>query len=110
MRVVTPDGTYFLELVQDATIATFGIAQTTPSAKLHDAQKQLEFKNPKADEIIRELGKQLNEGIQTLLEAAKYEHKDIDIMKHLLKTASFAKKYSDPAQLDPNEYVQLVKH
>ena len=55
------------------------------------------MKNPKADEIIRELGKQLNEGIQTLLEAAKYEHKDIDIMKHLLKTASFAKKYSDPA-------------
>lgn len=68
------------------------------------------MKNPKADEIIRELGKQLNEGIQTLLEAAKYEHKDIDIMKHLLKTASFAKKYSDPAQLDPNDYVQLVKH
>jgi hypothetical protein len=97
LRVVTPDGTYFLELVQDSTIATFGIAQTTPSAKLHDAQKQLEFKNPKADEIIRELGKQLNEGIQTLLEAAKYEHKDIDILKHLLKTASFAKKYSDPA-------------
>ena len=52
---------------------------------------------PKADEIIRELGKQLNEGIVTLLEAAKYEHKDIDVMKHLLATASFAKKFSDPS-------------
>lgn len=45
-----------------------------------------------------------------LLEAAKYEHKDLDVMKHLLSTASFAKKYSDPASLDPNEYVQVVKN
>ena len=65
----------------------------------------MDLRNPKADEIIRELGKQLNDGILTLLEACKYEHKDLDIMKHLLSTASFAKKYSDPAQLDPNEYV-----
>jgi predicted HTH domain antitoxin len=39
----------------------------------------------------------LNEGIVTLLEAAKYEHKEIDVMKHLLATASFAKKFSDPS-------------
>jgi hypothetical protein len=32
----------------------------------------------------------LNDGIQMLLEAAKYEHHDIELMKHLLKTASFA--------------------
>lgn len=70
----------------------------------------MDFKNPKADEIIRELGKQLNDGIMTLLEAAKYEHRDIDVMKHLLSTASFAKKYSDPQQFDPNEYVQIVKY
>jgi len=57
----------------------------------------MDLRNPKADEIIRELGKQLNDGILTLLEACKYEHKDLDIMKHLLSTASFAEKYSDPA-------------
>jgi len=56
----------------------------------------MDYHNPKADEIIRELGDKLNDGITTLLDAAKYEHKDIDVMKHLLKTASFAKKYSDP--------------
>jgi hypothetical protein len=65
----------------------------------------MDYHNPKADEIIRELGDKLNDGIATLLEAAKYEHKDIDVMKHLLKTASFAKKYSDPLKLDPNDYV-----
>jgi hypothetical protein len=59
---------------------------------------------------VRDLGKQLNEGILTLLEASKFEHKDIDILKHLLRTASFAKKYSDPALFDPNEYVRIVKH
>ena len=69
----------------------------------------MDFKNPKADEIIRGMS-QLNEGIKILLEAAKYEHHEIDIMKHLLRTASFAKKYSDPATLDPNDYVQIVKH
>lgn len=72
----------------------------------------MEFKNPRADEIIRDLQQQnlLHDGISTLLEAARYEHKEIDIMKHLFRTASFAKKYSDPAKLDPNDYVQIVKH
>ena len=70
----------------------------------------MDYHNPKADEIIRELADKLNDGITTLLEAAKYEHKDIEVMKHLLKTASFAKKYSDPTSLDPNDYVQIVKH
>ena len=45
-----------------------------------------------------------------MIDAAKYEHHDIDVMKHLLSTASFAKKYSDPSKLDPNEYVDIVKH
>jgi hypothetical protein len=56
----------------------------------------MDYNNPKADEIIRELGENLVTGVETLLEAAKYEHKEIDVLKHLLKTASFAKKYSDP--------------
>lgn len=30
-------------------------------------------------------------------------------MKHLLKAASLGKKFSDPAELDPNEYVDIVK-
>jgi len=70
----------------------------------------MDFRNPRADEIIRELGRSLKDGIETLLEASKYEHRDIDIMKHLLTTASFAKKYSDPTQFDPNDYVTIVKH
>jgi len=51
----------------------------------------------------------LNEGIETLMHAAMYESKDIDVLKHLLSTASFAKKFSDPTELDPNQYVNLVK-
>jgi hypothetical protein len=110
LRVTTAENTHFFEIVQDVTTSTFGLAQTGPSAKLHEAQKQMDFRNPKADEIIRELGRSLKDGIETLLEASKYEHRDIDIMKHLLTTASFAKKYSDPTQFDPNDYVTIVKH
>lgn len=43
------------------------------------------------------------------MEAAKYEHFDMDVLKHLLRTASFAKKFSDPEDLDPQKYVELVK-
>lgn len=44
------------------------------------------------------------------MEAAQYEHHDIDVLKHLLTTASFAKKFCDPTEFDPNRYVDLVKH
>jgi hypothetical protein len=45
-----------------------------------------------------------------LLDAASYEHFDVKIMKHLMKTSSFAKKFVDPKQFDPNRYVNTVKH
>ena len=70
----------------------------------------MDFNNPRADEIIRDLGKKTIDGIESLMNAAEYEHKDIDVLKHLLTTASFAKKFSDPQDLDPNQYVLLVKH
>jgi hypothetical protein len=31
-------------------------------------------------------------------------------MKHVLRTASFAKKFTEPADFDPNRYVNIVKH
>jgi len=31
-------------------------------------------------------------------------------MKHILRTASFAKKFSDAQDFDPNRYVNVVKH
>jgi hypothetical protein len=43
----------------------------------------------------------LIEGIKTLLKAAEYEHKDIDLLKHLLETAAFAKKFVEPTKFDP---------
>ena len=110
LRVLTSESTYFLERVQDSLRNTFSLASIYPSAKLHNAQKSVDFNNPRADEIIRELGKKLVDGIENLMNAAEYEHKDIDVLKHLLTTASFAKKFSDPADLDPNQYVILVKH
>jgi hypothetical protein len=52
----------------------------------------------------------LVEGIETLLEIATLEHFDVKIMKHILRTASFAKKFCDPNDYDPNRYVNVVKH
>ena len=65
---------------------------------------------PRADEIIREVGDKIIEGIEALLETATCEHTNIQLMKHLLRTASFAKKFVDPNEFDANRYVNIVKH
>ena len=96
LRVLNSEKTYFFERVQDSLKNTFSLASIYPSAKLHNAQKSVDFNNPRADEIIRDLGKKTIDGIESLMNAAEYEHKDIDVLKHLLTTASFAKKFSDP--------------
>ena len=31
-------------------------------------------------------------------------------MKHVLRTASFAKKFCNPVDFDPNRYINVVKH
>lgn len=86
VRIITSEHTYFLELVQDSLKETFGLASIAPSAELHNAQKSVEFNNPRADEIISKLEREdkLVQGIETLMKAAEYEHKDVDVLKHLL--------------------------
>jgi hypothetical protein len=85
MRITTSEHTYFLEVVQKSLVDTFRLASLAPSAKLHNAQKAIDFNDPKAYEIIRELGdKKLQEGIETLMHAAEFEHKEVDVLKHLL--------------------------
>jgi hypothetical protein len=39
--------------------------------------------------------------------AAKHEPYDTEVLKHLLATICFAKKYTEPAKLDSNPYVDL---
>ena len=108
---MTAEHIYFLEIVQDSLKRTFQRFSISPSAELHKAQKSIEFNKPIADVIISKLLKEdkLIEGIKDLIKAAKYEHKDVDVLKHLLQTASFAKKFSDPSKFDPNIYIKLVK-
>lgn len=50
------------------------------------------------------------DGIEALLDIAVLEHWDIDILKHILRTASFARKFSESSEFDPNRYVNVVKH
>ena len=72
-------------------MSTFAIASIDPAAKLHGAQKSIDYNNPSADQIIRELDKNLKTGIETLLEAAQYEHHDIDVLKHLLSVVQMSR-------------------
>lgn len=74
LRIITSEKTYFLERVQPVLLKTFKIASISPSAKLLNAIKSVDLNIPRADEIIRELGKDLIIGIEDLLEAATLEH------------------------------------
>jgi hypothetical protein len=49
-------------------------------------------------------------GIDDLLETATCEHANIPVMKHLLRTASFAKTFPEANGYDSNNYVNIVKH
>lgn len=116
LRIMTASDTHFLDIVHDSLRKTFANSSIEPSAKLHNAQKSVDFNNPKANEIIRDLGTEfgkndkLKEGINVLMEAAKHEHYDIKVLKHLLVTASFAKKFIEPPeQKITDAYVELVK-
>ena len=109
LRVVTSEKTYFLERVQEKTLATFKVASISPSAKLIQAQKSVDLNQPRADDIINDLGKNLMTGIQDLLETATCEHSNVPVMKHLLRTASFAKTFPEASTFDSNEYVEKVK-
>lgn len=45
-----------------------------------------------------------------MLETATNEHANIPVMKHLLRTASFAKTFPEASEYDSNKYVNIVKH
>ena len=54
--------------------------------------------------LIRELGEQLCEGVRQLLTAAQQEHYDVKVLKFLLTTASFAKKFCDNKHFKAIDY------
>lgn len=94
MRVVSSEKTYLFERVQVNMTKTFKIASTTSAAKLSfnniryilidyhlyrllNAMKAVDLNIPRADEIIRDVGDKVVEGIECLLDAASCEHQNI---------------------------------
>ena len=109
LRVITSEKTYFLERVPPKMLSTFKVASISPSAKLLQAYKSVEMNQPKADDIINELGKNLVVGIDDLLETATSEHANIPVMKHLMRTASFAKTFPEASGYESSKYVEILK-
>jgi hypothetical protein len=56
LRVFSSERISFLERVQPKMLSTFRVASITPSAKLLQAQKSVDLNQPKADDIINEIG------------------------------------------------------
>ena len=69
----------------------------------------MDLNQPKADDIVHDLGKHLTAGIEDLLDAASCEHTNVPVMRHLLRTASLAKAFPEASAFDSKIYVQKVK-
>jgi len=90
VRIITNEKCEFLQKVPESTESIFKIGSTDPGAILFDAYEQFVNKNPKADENIRMIKYELEEAVDTCIQAAGNEI-NIKTQKALLKAASFGK-------------------
>lgn len=86
VRILTEDTYEFLERVPDAVEDVFRIGSTKPAALLYDAYEHFQKKNPRSDEIIRNIKPLLEEAADMCIQAAGYEH-SISNQKMLLKVS-----------------------
>lgn len=82
----------FLQKVPQQIDEVFRIGSTNSAALLFDAHDLYEQRNPKADETIRLIKKDLLSAIQICIEAALNEF-DISLQKKLLRAANFGRAY-----------------
>jgi len=90
VRIITNETCEFLQKVPETTESIFRIGSTEPGAILFDAYEQFVNKNPKADENIRMIKYELEDAVDTCIQAAGNEI-NIKNQKALLKAASFGK-------------------
>lgn len=110
LRIISSEKTFLLERVQEKTLTAFKVGSLEPSAIIIQAQKSADLNQPKADSLINSLGPdKLVIGIEDLLEIASNEHTNVPIMKHLLRTASFAKTFPEAEEFDSKKYVGAEK-
>ncbi len=94
VRIISQSQCEFLERVPPATEEIFSIGSTSPAALLYDASENFENRNPKADELVRQIKSQLREAVDTCIEAVSFEFR-VDEQRKLLKAAAFGKSFLD---------------
>lgn len=98
-RVFTSAHCEFIQKVPGPTQDVFGIGSTSPAALLFDALDQFEHLSPKAEEIVRVIGDQLEAAVDGCIEAAGYEWAP-QVQRNLLRAASFGKCFLDKYNSD----------
>lgn len=90
IRIINGSYSEFLQKVPPCVESIFRIGSSSPGAVLYDATELYENKNPRAEECIRSLSKDLENAVDTCIEAAANEF-DPDLQKQLMRAASFGK-------------------
>ena len=90
IRVISGSCSEFLQKVPPCVESIFKIGSTSPGAVLYDAAELYENRNPKSEECIRGLSKDLEYAVDMCIEAAANEF-DHNVQKQLMRAASFGK-------------------
>ena len=92
-RVLTDSSVHLLQRVPPTTAALLRIGSIEPAAMLLDAADAFDAGLPASDEAARAIEEQIDEAIQTCIEAASREF-DILLQKRLMRAASFGMHFS----------------
>lgn len=94
IRLYTNDVCDFIQKVPDVSEDVFRLGSTSPASVLLDAVDQLERKSPKADDNIQMIRSNLDDAVDTCVQAAGHEY-NAHWQKQLLKAASYGKSVLD---------------
>jgi len=106
LRIISNQTSEFFNKVSEVSIDIFKIGSTSPAAMLYDATDHFISKSPRADESIRSIKSDLEQAVNSCIQAAGYEFNGGDQSK-LLKAASFGKCFLD--NYNPNYFVNMCR-
>lgn len=106
VRIISSVRSEMLQRVPQVVEDTFKIPSTAPPAMLVYALEHFDKKDPKADELIRSISKDLAVAVSACIEAAGHEYA-VATQRLLLRAASFGKCFLDG--YNPAPYVDMCR-
>lgn len=106
LRIVSERKCEFLQKVPESTESIFRLDSKTPASVLYRAYEAFEKRDPKSDELLRDIHDDLVNAVNITIEAASHEF-DTTRQQKLLKAASLGKTFLE--SYNPDYFVEVCK-